>query len=398
MATPAFQFIRVYQLLVLANGPSTTTATSLGVTDVTQPGGTFTLATGVAETTSNNTSAIDLSNLRIQFEVAANDLPIPNTMRVRVFNVAPNTQSQLLSTNLGFQPTVQMPPGAIAAGNVDALVQAGAVSNGNPPQQQKEYVYNKIQLSAGYLNGPMSLLFSGDIITFSFGKERNVDSYLEFIAADGDNFYNQTVVSTSLPAPGGTSLQVVTQLTNAGGINISQQASDILNATGGISLQNARGRVIWGLSRLTMDKVAKSLGVRWSIQNGSLALVPITGYLPGSIININSSTGMIGTPQATAQGVIVRCYVNPLIQIGQAVQLLASDIQQTLVVKSQLSGAAITTSQFIATVPSGANTALFRVIVVEHRGDSRANEAYSELTCLAIDPSAPINASVAAGV
>jgi hypothetical protein len=398
MATPAFQFIRVYQLLVMGNGPSSTKATSLGITDVTQPGGTFTLATGVAETTTTSTSAIDLSNLRIQFEISANDLPIPNTMRVRVFNVAPNTQSQLLSTNLGFQPTVQMPPGAIAAGNVDALVQAGAVSNGNPPQQQKEYIYNKIQLSAGYQNGPMAVLFSGDIITFSFGKERNVDSYLEFIAADGDSFYNQTVVSTSFPAPGGTPLQIATQLTNSGGINISQQANDILNSTGGISLQNARGRVIWGLARLTMDKVAKSLGVRWSVQNGTLVLVPITGYLPGSIININSSTGMIGTPQATAQGVIVRCYVNPLIQIGQAVQLLASDIQQTLIVKSQLSGAAITTSQFIATVPSGAHTALFRVIVVEHRGDSRANEAYSELTCLAIDPSAPINASVAAGV
>jgi hypothetical protein len=398
MATPAFQFIRVYQLLVLANGPSTTTATSLGITNVEPTDGVTTFSTGVAETTSSNTSAIDLSNLRIQFEVSANDLPIPNTMRVRVFNVAPNTQSQLLSTNLGFQPTVQMPPGAIAAGNVDALVQAGAVSNGNPPQQQKQYIYNKIQLSAGYLNGPMSVLFVGDIITYSFGKERNVDSYLEFIAADGDNFYNQTVVSTSLPAPGGTPLQVVTQLTNAGGVNISQQANDILNSTGGVNIQTVRGRVVYGLQRLTMDKVAKSLGVRWSIQNGALILVPITGYLTGSIININSTTGMIGTPQATDQGIIVRCYVNPLIQIGQAVQLLASDIQQTLIVQSQTSGRLITAGQFIATVPNGAATALFRVIVVEHRGDNRANEAYSELTCLAIDPSAPINASVAAGV
>jgi hypothetical protein len=75
-----------------------------------------------------------------------------------------------------------------------------------------------------------------------------------------------------------------------------------------------------------------------------------------------------------------------------------SDIQQTLIVQSQTSGRLITAGQFIATVPNGAATALFRVIVVEHRGDNRANEAYSELTCLAIDPSAPINASVAAGV
>jgi hypothetical protein len=102
-------------------------------------------------------------------------------------------------------------------------------------------------------------------------------------------------------------------------------------------------------------------------------------------------------PAATDQGVIVRCYINPLIQIGQAVQLLASDIQQTLVVQSELSGASITSNQFIATVPNNAPTALFRVIVAEHRGDTRGNDWYTELTCLAIDPSAPINASVNAG-
>jgi hypothetical protein len=89
--------------------------------------------------------------------------------------------------------------------------------------------------------------------------------------------------------------------------------------------------------------------------------------------------------------------INPLIQIGQAVQLLASDIQQTLVVQSELSGASITSNQFIATVPNNAPTALFRVIVAEHRGDTRGNDWYTELTCLAIDPSAPINASVNAG-
>jgi hypothetical protein len=390
-----FQFLRVYQLLVLANGPSTTTASSLGTTDLGTVDGITTFSTGVQETTSNDTSAIDLSNLRIQFEVNQNDLQIPNTMRVRVYNVSAGTQNKLLALNPNFQSTVQMPPGAIPAGSVAALVQAGAVTGGNPPQQQKQYIYNKIQLSAGYQNGPLGVLFTGDIITYSFGKERNVDSFLEFLAADGDNFYNQTVVSSSLSASGATPSQVVNQLVQAGGVTVSQQANDLLGGTGGAL--NARGKVIFGLGRLSMDKVARSLGVRWSIQNGALTLVPITGYLPGSIININSTTGMIGTPEATDQGVIVRCYINPLIRIGQAVQLLTSDIQQTLIVQGQTAGAAITTGQFIATVPSGSPTALFRVIVVEHRGDSRANDAYSELTCLAIDPSANINASVAAG-
>lgn len=395
MQAPTGQFLRVCSLIVIANnGPATVTDSSLGATALGTVNGVTTFSTGVAETTSNGTSAIDLSNLRIEFEVGQNDTQIPNTLRVRIYNVAPGTQNKLLTLNPNTRPSAQLPPGAIPAGSVAALTQAGAVSNGNPPQQQHQYLYNQVQLTVGYQNGPKSLLFTGDIITYSFGKERNVDSFLELIAADGDSFHNQTVVSFTTPA-GSTPKQQVDQLTDAGGINPSQATTDLLNQTGGIA--NIRGKVSFGLARLAMDRVSRNLGTRWSIQNGVLTLVPITGYLPGTIININSSTGMIGTPRATDQGVIVRCYINPLIQIGQAVQLLTSDIQQTLVVQSELAGASITSKQFIAAVPNNAPTALFRVIVAEHKGDTRGNDWYTELTCLAIDPSAPINASVNAG-
>jgi hypothetical protein len=394
---PTGQFLRFCQLIVIANsGSATVTDSSLGATDLGTVNGVPTFSTGVAETTSNGTSAIDLSNLRIQFEVGQNDLAIPNTLRVRIYNVAPGTQNKLLALNPSTKPSAQLPPGAIPAGSVAELTQAGVVSpNGVALQQQQQYLYNQVQLTVGYQNGPKSLLFTGDIITYTYGKERNVDSFLELLAADGDSFFNQTVVSMSLPA-GATPQQVAGQLVKAGGIQISQQAIDLLAATGGINPRNIRGQVSYGLARLTMDKIARNSGTRWSIQNGVLTLVPITGYLPGTVININSSTGMIGTPQATEQGVIVRCYINPLIQIGQAVQLLTSDIQQTLVVQSELSAATIGPT-FIATVPNNAPTALFRVIVAEHKGDTRGNDWYTELTCLAIDPSAPINASVNAG-
>jgi hypothetical protein len=343
MQAPTGQFLRVASLIVIANnGPATVTDSSLGATDLGTVNGIQTFATGVQETSSNGTSAIDLSSLRIQFEVEQNDLEIPNTLRVRIYNVAPGTQNKLLTLTPNTRPSAQMPPGAIPAGGVAALTQAGALTNGNPPQQQHEYLYNQVQLTVGYQNGPKSLLFTSDLTP-------------------------------------------------------SQATTDILNSTGGLGKEAIRGKVSYGLARLAMSNIAKNLGTRWSIQNGVLTLVPITGYLPGTIININSSSGMIGTPEATEQGVIVRCYINPLIQIGQAVQLLTSDIQQTLVVQSELAGAKITSNQFFATVPNNAPTALFRVIVLSHRGDNRGNDWYTELTCLAIDPSAPINASVNAG-
>lgn len=391
------QFLRFCQLIVIANsGNPVVTDASLGATNLGTVNGVTTFSTGVAETTSNGTSAIDLSNLRIVFEVGQNDLAVPNTLRVRIYNVAPGTRNKLLALNPNSKPSAQMPPGAIPAGGVAALTQAGVVNGGNPPQQQHQYLYNQVQLTVGYQNGPKSLLFTGDIVTYKFGKERNVDSYLELIAADGDSFHNETVVSFTTPA-GSTPAQQMAPLLSSGNLTPSQATTDLLNQTGGIGKDAIRGKVSFGLARLAMNTIARNLGTRWSVQNGTLVLVPITGYLPGTVITINSSTGMIGTPEATDKGVVVRCYINPLIQIGQAVQLLTSDIQQTLVVFSELSGASITKNQFIATVPNNAPTALFRVIIAEHRGDTRGNDWYSELTCLAIDPSAPINASVNAG-
>ena len=63
---------------------------------------------------------------------------------------------------------------------------------------------------------------------------------------------------------------------------------------GGIILP--RGKVMFGMMKAELSKLAANNGVRWSIQGGVMTLVPVTGYLPGQAVQINSATGMIGTP------------------------------------------------------------------------------------------------------
>jgi hypothetical protein len=375
------QFLRFCQLVVLAGGNPAITTTSLGATSLGEVNGVTTFSTGVAETQSD-TSGIDLSQLRIRFEVSQSDLSIPNTMTVRIYNVSQSTRNTLLSKNQNFKPDVQLPHGATPVNSVDALVAAGNAPAANS-QQQHEYVYNRVILTAGYQNGNKGNIFDGQIITYRFGRESNVDSYLELVAADGDSFYNGAVVANSVPA-GATPAQQVDALVAAGGIaGVSQSARDQLSQMGGIV--NPRGKVSFGLGRLTLDKIARAGNVRWSIQNGFLTLVPVTGYLPSNVVPlITSQTGMIGTPEATDQGVVVRCYINPTIAIGQAIKLLSSEVNQTQVVQSEAVGGAITSNQFIA---NASQTGIYRVIIVEHFGDTRGQEWYSELTCLAIDPS-----------
>jgi hypothetical protein len=97
---------------------------------------------------------------------------------------------------------------------------------------------------------------------------------------------------------------------------------------------------------------------------------------------------MIGTPRATDNGIIVRCLLNPLIQVGQRVQINNSDIFTTQVAQQGIYpnyGA----QYYPATVT---NDGMYRVLVIEHQGDTRGQDWFTELTCLAVDPS---NSSVA---
>ena len=77
-----------------------------------------------------------------------------------------------------------------------------------------------------------------------------------------------------------------------------------------------------------MGQLADRVNARWSIQNGVVTLVPVTGYLPGQAVQINSASGMIGTPEQTEGGIMIRCYLNPLIKIGRLVQINNADINR----------------------------------------------------------------------
>ena len=68
-----------------------------------------------------------------------------------------------------------------------------------------------------------------------------------------------------------------------------------------------------------------------------MTLVPVTGYLPGQAVQINSQTGMIGTPVATDGGIVVRCYINSNIKIGQLIQINQAEINQSAVTNHNLS-------------------------------------------------------------
>lgn len=284
--------------------------------------------------------------LRMKFEVRADDEEFPNTAIIRVYNPSADTIKQIEE-------------------------------------------FQSVQLEAGF-QANYGQIFSGTIKQVRIGRENNVSRYVDIYAADGDIGYNFGTINTTLKA-GATWSDMLAQAAQAiGASSVASSANGYL-ATGGIL---PRGAVLWGMARDAIRDIAGNNGCRWSIQQNVITLIPNTGYLPGRAIVLNSQSGLIGMPEQTDNGIVARCLLNPLIRVGQAVQINNNLINQT----TGRNGQPMTLQR--ASQPYYvANTSadgLYRVMVAEHAGDTRGNDWYTELTCLSIDPSSSVDSSVLA--
>lgn len=288
----------------------------------------------------NRTLATEVSNLNkatellhCTFEINASDVETPNTAFITIYNLSDATTKQIINE------------------------------------------YDNVILSAGYKNGNFGTIFKGAIKQFKRGRERNVDNYLKIRAADGDFIYNFGTVNVTIPK-GTSPLQQLNILAASAGIGVDPNAGGFLQ--GGVIL-NPKSKAAFGLMRNYMRDLATTHNCRWSIQDGVLTFIPLNGYLPGEAVQINSLTGMIGVPEATDDGIHITTLLNPLIKVGSVVQIDNKAIAQATPERFGLNFSRPPVP--LATVT---NDGFYRVLVVEHRGDTRRTDWYTELTCLSL--------------
>ena len=217
---------------------------------------------------------------------------------------------------------------------------------------------------------------------------------MDIYASDGDIAYNQGIVNASLAA-GATPLKSMETTAAA------MPGADIDTASLTITRQNIpnlRGSVLLGMARARMRDVASYLDAGWSIQNGVVVATDNTGYREGTVVKINSGTGLIGVPEQTDQGIRVTCLLNSKIRIGGRVELNNAEIAQLMqqnpnaapIAYNQWAG-----FQYIAAISGKQDgDGAYRAFVVEHEGDSRGHQWYTTLTCLAINETVAANVSV----
>lgn len=279
--------------------------------------------------------ALDLSNLRIRFKIKKNDAESPNIADIEVYNLADETSQRI----------------------------------------QREFT--DIILQAGY-EGNFGVVFRGNSKQITRGRPNETDSTLNIIAADGDAAYNFSIMNTTLAAGATQRDQIAAAAASMSSRGVSM---GYVPDTGGQRL--ARGKVMYGMSRNYLRQSAVTNDLTWSIQDGKLQFIPNTGLLPGQAVKLTAESGLIGTPEQTTDGILIKCLINPKIKPGTVVDLANSEVN-----------AAKATNFFknnkddrkpVAIEADG----LYRVLSVEYEGDTHGQSWYQVLVCVGIDAAAP---------
>ncbi len=303
-------------------------------------------------------SGLDFGNFWCTFTVKRGDFQTPNSLDVRIYNLKDATVKLI---------------------------------------QQNEFT--QLQLGAGYnptndANFVPPLIFKGTIKRFRVGRVNQLDSYVDITAADGDEAYNYAPIFYTVPAGSSSQSKVLASIIQAA------FAAKTGNQTIGLGFipqlpptTMVRGRVMYGLAKDEARDFAWNNNVKFSIQDGEFTLIPYTSYIPTGVIpEISVATGLIGVPEQTQQGINIRTLLNPAIKLGQLIQL-NSQINQF---RLGLDFPSQATNANLAAATQTNQQGLYYVMSVNHTGDTREQNWYSDLICLSVDASVKVDAETPA--
>jgi hypothetical protein len=272
---------------------------------------------------------IELSGLKIAFDILKTDTETPNKAQVRVWNLSDDTAQKIKDE------------------------------------------FDTVILNAGY-QARKGLIYKGNILQVRRLRERVVDKILEITMGDGDQAYIYAVTNKTLSA-GATQKDILDSAVESmkeHGIELGY-VPDLGDA------KLSRGKTIFRNSRDVIADVCKSTGTSWSIQDGRIDLVPKNGVIPGSSYLISPATGMIDSPKQTNKGIEVRCLLNSDIHVGSTVKI-EGDIEEAGIKEGGKSDKNEQPAKL-------ASDGIYRVVQCRYKGDTWGNDWYCEIVGVAMD-------------
>ncbi|BAU89380.1 hypothetical protein MPPM_0775 [Methylorubrum populi] len=229
----------------------------------------------------------------------------------------------------------------------------------------------KISLSVGYQNHDQ-VVFKGEIIQTRSGREDITDTYMHVIARSMDRARNYATVNQALAA-GHTyrdRIDVAVKAMREYGMEVGHIA-DLGNK------KFPRNYIAFGMAKDLLREVCEGAGASWSIQNNVFQVVKNDQALPNSRVVLNSNTGLIGRPVQTIQGVEGRALLNPMLKPGGLVEINEKSVEQATI------NPAYRGEQYNSMIQRIAADGVYKLYVVEHIGDTRGLEFYTDFIGIA---------------
>jgi len=237
-----------------------------------------------------------------------------------------------------------------------------------------------VRLQAGY-EGNIGTIFQGDLAYVAIGRENPVDTYVDIYAGDGAYAHNFATVSK----------------THAAGSTPQDHWNTILDAykqygvTEGVvsnvdlsTPKYPRAFTLFGMASEALRILARSKDASAFVHLGKLNLSHNKYADQSEVIDLNAMTGMIGMPQITLDGVVVRALINPRFATRPPpkIHLNNSDIQPALPQWQPTIGGLIPSADFQNRMQVMlAADGIYQIYFIEWIGDTRGQPWYADITC-----------------
>jgi hypothetical protein len=279
---------------------------------------------------------VDVSNLRVQFDVYRQTYISPNTSTFRIYNLKKDTAKEIVE---------------------------GA-------DQGK-----KVKLEAGYEDN-FGQIFQGTTIFAASGRESPTDTYVDVYCHDGGAALQEAQVSKTFPKDTTDKDIFEHGLERMAPWNITRGIITGLSDKKAPKAQTFHGMAVPQI----FTTLARNSDARVWIDNEALNFAPLdTSISQGNFIELNTGTGLIGMPIATPKGIIVTALINPAFQPGK-VQLL---IENKYINMSRWNIDSIggIIGQQLAYSTLGVDDGTYEIDAIEFRGDTHAQDWYAIMWC-----------------
>lgn len=283
-------------------------------------------------------NGLDLSELEVHFYIRHPSIETPQLAEIKVYNLSETTAKSI------------------------------------------ENEFTQVKLTAGY-SDHFGVVFAGQIAQTKRGREEDaVNNFLSIYGQNSDAAYNYAIMNKTI-AKGYQHSDVCKAIGDSfGQYDVTQGALPTFPAQ-----RYPRGRTLYGPTKQHARTLAGSTGLSWNLDLDEFRMYQKHGATNNKAIVLSPDTGLLGVPEQTIDGISARCLLNSQIKIDSMVK-----IDQSLINPATLNFG----YQAVNFLPKIAKSGIYRVLYVEHRGNTRGNEWDTEFICLDPNAPAPITPSV----